>query len=420
MTKLIRLLVILIVLYFGIELMFINLNKGHVIEYKIKTDNKRFEVKEVYSRKKKNEIDNYYFEIKVDDDIFVYQTYKDYKKANYIIKKIDYFEGDKYKCISLIGKNNLYISDILCKKDNIEYFYSSIKGEDKSLDKYVSKLNNYEVKKDNLKSKIDASPVTLYDDNIVDDHYIVLQNYKGVYLINKDDKIRNITIFDNDVYEQEAAILSGKNYVIADYDQDFKFHEFYSVNILNGKKNTVISNDEISLESYMQGAIDNDVYLFDKSDKKQYRINIKYDTVSVSGKASEGIQVYENDKFKIGSAYDSAKEHVSFNKYSAKNTFNKETYSKVDKVGNKLSGYYYLYKQNGNAYDVYRVNVQNKNVLVYLFSTTSLETYYDSDYVYFKSNSAIKYFNQDVGIKTLLKDSEMKFNKTLSYGLYVK
>ena len=39
MKRLIRLLFILLVLYFGIELLFVNLNKGHNLEYKIKKNN---------------------------------------------------------------------------------------------------------------------------------------------------------------------------------------------------------------------------------------------------------------------------------------------------------------------------------------------------------------------------------------------
>ena len=143
MEKLIKLLVILLILYFGIELSFINLNKGHNLEYKIKKDDNTFYIKEVYTKKRKNEINNYYFEIKLNEDIYNFQTYQDYKKANYIIKDIEYFNNDEYKCIYLKDKNEEQISDVICKKDNIQYFYNSIKGKDEELDKFVKKLKGY-------------------------------------------------------------------------------------------------------------------------------------------------------------------------------------------------------------------------------------------------------------------------------------
>lgn len=419
MKKLINLLIILTILYFGIEISFINLNKGHNLEYKIKTKEHTFNVKEIYVQKKKNEINNYYFEVKVDDIIFNYQTYNNYKKANYIIKKIDYYDGD-YKCINIKDKNGKSISDVLCIKDNIEYYYNSIKGEEKNLDDFVTNLEGYNKYEDNIKDIIDAEPVILYSNNLVDNHYIALQNYKGIYLINKKDKIKNINVFKNDVYTNESSIVSNKYYVTADYNEDYKFHDFYLVNITNGKKNTITSDTSLSLDSYIQGTIDNDVYLFDKSDKTQYRINIKNDTVKVSGKKSEGIQVYKNNEFVIGSAYDASSNKIIFNKYTVDNVFDNKEYSRVDKVGNKLSGYYYLYLKDGDNYKVYRASIQNKKILTYLFTIDDIENiYYFEDYVYYKDGNYIKYYQNDLGIKTLLKDSEFEFNKSLKFGLYV-
>ena len=421
MKKLIRLLILLIIIYFGIEISFVNLNKGHTLEYRINSNKKKFTIKEIYTQKKKNEKNNYYFEIKVDDIIFNYQTYNNYKKANYIIKKIDYFEDSLYKCINIRDKNDKSISDVLCIKDNVEYYYDSIKNEDKELDKFVSKLNGYNKYTDNKKEQIKANPITLYTKNIVDKHFIALQNYKGIYLVNKKDKIKNISIFKNDIYTNETSTLSNNFYISADYNQKYKFHELYLINIKNGKKGKIISDDEISLDSYIQGTVDNEIYLFDRSSKLQYRINLKNKTVKVSGRTSEGIQIYQDNKFELGSAYDAFSNKILFNKYTSSNKFNDKEYSRVDKVGNKLSGYYYIYIKNNNIYNAYRVSVQNKNILTYLFTTDDIENiYYYEDYVYFKDGKYIKYYQNDTGIRTLLKNNEFEFNKSLKFGLYVK
>ena len=419
MKKLFNLLIVLVILYFGIEISFINLNKGHNLEYKIKTKEHTFNIKEIYTQKKKNEKTNYYFEIKVDDITFNYQTYNNYKKANYIIKKIDYYDGD-YKCINIKDKDGNSISDVLCIKDNMEYYYNSIKGEEEKLDNFVNNLKGYNKYIDSVKDIIDAEQVILYPNNIIEDHYIALQNYKGIYLINKIDKIKNINIFKNDVYTNESSIVSGKYYISADYNEEYKFHDFYLVNIKNGKKSTISSDTSLSLDSYIQGTIDNDVYLFDKSNKTQYRINLKNDTVKVSGTKSEGIQVYNNNDYTIGSAYDASSNKVIFNKYKVDNKFNGKEYNRVDKVGNKLSGYYYLYLKEDNNYKVYRASIQNKNILTYLFTTDDIENiYYYDDYVYFKNENFIKYYQNDLGVRTLLKDNEFEFNKSLKFGLYV-
>ena len=45
MKKLFNLLIILLIIYFGLEISFINLNKGHNIDYKIKKGNNTFNIK---------------------------------------------------------------------------------------------------------------------------------------------------------------------------------------------------------------------------------------------------------------------------------------------------------------------------------------------------------------------------------------
>lgn len=421
MEKLFKLLIILLVLYFGIELSFINLNKGYNLEYKIKKDDNTFYIKEVYTQKRKNEINNYYFEIKINDDIFNFQTYKDYKRANYIIKDIEYFSNDNYKCIYLKDKEEKQISDIICLNNGIQYFYKNIPVKEKSVDEFVNNLKGYTKNKENLENIIDAKPIIFYRDNIIDNHYLYLENYKGIYLINKKDNVKNITLFKNDIYKNEISILNNNYYITADYNQEYNFHEFNLINITNGKKTKIISNDSLSLDSYMQGSIENDVYLFDKSEKKQYRINIKNKTVSLSGDKSKGIEVYKNNMLMTDSAYTAAKEKILFSKYTIDNKFNDKEYEKIEKVGNKLSGYYYLYEKDDNKYKVYRVNVQNKKILTYLFTTDDINNvYYYEDYIYYKDGLYIKYYQDLKGTKTLLKDTEFEFNKTINFGLYVK
>lgn len=420
MKKLYYLLFVLLTLYFSVEISFINFNKGHELEYKIKHNDKLFYIKEIYSQKRKEEINNYYFEIKVDNNLFNYQTFKNYKKENYIIKKIDYFESDNYKCINIKTKKNESISDLIClDNNNIQYFYSTIKGNDKLLDQYAS-LNKIKKSIDNKKNKIDADPVILYTDNLLDKHYVSLLNYKGVYLINKKDKIKNIKLFENDIYNNRINVINNKFFLTADYNNEYKFHEMYLINIKNGKKDKVISNDNISIDSYINGSVDNEVYLFDKSEKKQYRINTRDKTVSLSGNTSKGITVYTDNKYKVASAYDAYDSNIYFSRYSTNEQIKKYDYVKIDKVGNKLSGYIYIYKKNGKKYDIYRCNIQNKSIFTYIAETDDYNNVsYYKDFIYFKNDLYLKYYQDELGIKTLLKNSEFEFNKTINFGLYV-
>ena len=53
------------------------------------------------------------------------------------------------------------------------------------------------------------------------------------------------------------------------------------------------------------------------------------------------------------------------------NDYVDNSYARIDKVGD-TTGYYYLYQKNGSEYKVYRMNIQDKGNLTYLFSTKSI------------------------------------------------
>ena len=87
-------------------------------------------------------------------------------------------------------------------------------------------------------------------------------------------------------------------------------------------------------------------------------------------------------------------------------------------MGNEV-GYYYLYRKNGNKYDVYRINIQDKSGLIYLFSTQSIDSIsYVDDYVYFINDNKIKVYNDKFGIRNLIEYEELEFNEDINFYVY--
>lgn len=418
MKKIFMLLVVLFTLYFGFQIIFRYLDKGHIYEYTLSND-KKFEIKEVLTQNTENEKNNYYFEIKVDNEIFNFQTFKIYSRATGIIKKIKYFSNANYKCILPLLNKNKQITDMICKKDNIYYYYSSIKGNDPELDSFASDNLDFEIYKDNTDTIKKTSNIYIYN-NLLENKYITIDYYKGIYVISKNSKYKKIEIFEKEKYSREISTQVDKYYLCANYDEEYEFHEFKLVNLENSKIEKIVSNYAISFDSYIQGVIDNEVYLFDKTNKKQYKINIKNKEVYYIGN-EKGIKIYKNKEFVTENVYKAINENIAFNEYTTDNIINISNYNLLYVNGNKLSGYYLVYQKVNNVYKIYKVNVQNQNIITYLFTTTDINSVkISNDYIFFKDNKEIKYFNELSGTKTLLKYNELEFNNKLKFYVYSK
>ncbi len=403
---------VLTILYFGLQISIINLKHGHHVTYIIKDGKNSITVDELYIRNIKNEKNNYYLKFKVQDEEFNLQLYTDFKKHNYIVKDIKYYKDSKYKCIYPIFKDKKGHTDFICFNQNYYINYTDIKGTDKKLDDYVKSIKEYKT----YDSKIDAKESTkIYNDNLIKNHYIAYETYRGVYLVNSN---KTIKLFDRDIYTNDVHLFLDNYYLTADYSDKYIFNYMYLINIKNGEKYKIKSNKAISLDSYIMGGKDNLVYLLDRSNKKEYLINTSDKDINLLSD-NEEITILENNKQKKMNIYEAINNKITFNNYKIDS--NDKTYFRVDKVGNVLSGYYYLYKKVNDGYEVYRSCVQDKNKLFYITTISDIDNiYYVDDYIYFKDEEYIKYYHDTRGIKVVVKNNEFKYNSSLKFGVTIK
>ena len=85
------------------------------------------------------------------------------------------------------------------------------------------------------------------------------------------------------------------------------------------------------------------------------------------------------------------------------------------------TGYIYYYRKVSNGYNVYRAPSRNAEQKIYLFNIKSLKNIkYVHDFVYFLEGDEVKYYSDNFGVRTLFKNTEFKFNKSLKYSVYIK
>lgn len=407
----IKLIICFLLLFIFIFICLKLLSKGYTNSYTL--DNDKYQIEEVYTKDTNDEHDNYYIEIKADDIVYNFQLYQEIKDNNKLVKEVLYYNGE-YKCLLPILSNNVKV-DFMCYKDNKYYNYKSIVGLDYELDKYI---NNIDKDKYNINdfndntSDLEKLENIKYNKNNIPSNYVVsMSTLKGIINLNSNNE--NVNIFTKDKYKREISTFYNNYYITADYNSNYSFRELYIIDIKNNNKLVAKAPDYISFDSYIQGVIDNEVYLYDISNEKQYKINLNDAKVKVVGTKSSKIKYYDNKWTEISSV-------KANNKLLFKiGVTSDDEYEYIYKNGNKLSGFIYYLKKVNDEYEVFRSNVQNDSIKKYLFNIKEYsDLIFIDDYIFFKDKDKIKIYNDSTGIKTIAVNSELEFNNYTLFNVY--
>lgn len=396
MKFLLKVLGCLLIIFFALKFVIHLLDKGHIETY----NSGNFNIVENYTAKD----NNYKFNIKNDKFKLTFDVTYDYNKGSNIITKIHHKKINNYECILPIFKGNKILTDIMCKQNNTVYYGNNIDNEIsdfiKEMEKYGYQLSNFKDKAKKTKLSVNTA---VYKNNILENHYLALENYKGLVLYNT--KEMAVPLFENDIYTKPVSTFTDKYYIVADYNNEYSFKIFKVVNIINGNEKEIRSYDEISFDSYIMGIINNEIYLFDKDAKVQYKINIEKETVT----KMEDIKYYDG-KWHIMSLKDALNEKKFDN-----NKVTVNNYEKAVKIGK----YYYLYEKTGDNYNVYKAYNKQNNQRIFLFKTSDINSIiYLENYIYFKNGNTFYYWSNN-GVKKVLENSELEFNNDLSLGVFI-
>lgn len=424
MKRILQILILLFVFYYAIQLIFTFIDKGYETTYTRNVDGREISIKEVYSANQKNERDNYYFEITVDNTTFYIKTYENFKKVKNVISDVKYIKAGDYACILPIYRGNKLLTDIICQNNQTTTYYYNIKGINTQIDNFANNIEGYDAKKwvDNESETTKLGNVFVYKNNLDSGLYLGLTSYRGLYNINDrvSKKIINMEVFNNDIYNQKISTQVNNYYLVADYNEKYEFNKFHLINIMEKETETITSKNKISLNSYIQGVVGNSAYLIDIDNKKQYEIDTKSKKIiEITGENSE-IKFYNSGEWENRSIYETIKTEEKFTYHDINLTKFERQYDKIDQIGGDKTGYYYLYQKTDIGYNVYKAYVEKPNNPILLFNTSSMENIrYIDDMVLFVDNNFIKIYSDANGIKNLIRYDELEFNKNLKiFGYY--
>ncbi len=274
------------------------------MNYKLDYDVNNIGVSEEYN------IDTNYYKFSVKDNGSKYEFMMDkkYSTKRKLIKDVKINEVNNFKCASVKVFGN---------------YLSSICYDGKSyVDSYIAK------EKDNPKTnKINTiNDIEVYNK---DYNYFIWNGYGLTNILTS----KKYNFLKNEHYENDISIRFNDYIVFADYDESREFSKLYIFNYEKLKIEEFEFDYKISTDSYFNGYIDNYIYLFDRKNKCQYKIDIVKKKISISS---------TND-YAIG--YDSKLDEVKLSDFIYSNVlFSKEEL--INYYINDKKLYYKYYKSN--------------------------------------------------------------------------
>ncbi|MGM9878995.1 MAG: hypothetical protein ACI31R_03120 [Bacilli bacterium] len=406
MKKVIKLLIGIFVLVLIFELIAYIFKTHHEVTYTLKDDNQTFKINEIYKNKK------YYFKITNKDLIYSFEIPDEFHKRKEIINKIYSYQKDDLYCIyPAIEKGES--TNILCSKNKKSYSYTNY---EKYLGSFVETLKKqgYDSpsweKQSNKSRQIET--LTAYQNNIKEKTYIYIYKYNGFFAITKD-SLEQIKLFENDTYINHLGTTIDKYYLIPNYDQKYDYDELYVIDMTKNKVKQRKLKYKISKDSYINGVIEDEVYIFDKDELKQYKISKKGKKIKEVGNKEDGALFY-NLKFETKSVYDFRDEELKFK--TMKDYISQiEKNTSINYLQSAEDTYYYQTKNN----DVYYYNINNKTKVL-LFNKEISDFTLVKDTLYFISEDNLYSYDFKEGLRKLITYSELSFNSKNRLAIYME
>lgn len=417
MKRAIQIVILLVLLFFVyqfVSMLFIN---EHNVSYIVTTDNKKFSVKEKFHKVKG--FHDYFFEVEVDKNNFTFHNSSNLNKKRQVIDHIESFVYEDLFCIYpvIIGKGDIKQNDILCNQDGHTVTYSYLKQQNNQIvEAFVQNLQQKEYVNaswDHVDEPEIFEKMKVYPKNIVDDYNIMLWNYRGINILNRNSKY-TFNLLNQDRYENTHSRLVGKYYIFPNYDEKHEFSEWNIIDVIDWTKETFEMNQKISFDSYVNGVVNGELYMIDKDSKKQFAIDPKKKEVREVGNVELGGKYY-NNKWENKNFYDFINQNLYFQDIVKLDSMSKK-YGQIDiKKSNKE---YYFKTEDGSFYETFEEN-SDEEILLFKASNV-VEWKVIDNVIYYLSGSTIYQYDNYTGLKKIVDSNELKYNYQNIFEVYKK
>lgn len=385
------------------QLIVVYFSNGHEVTYELATAEKAFTINEVY--KKDYDVDGYYLKITSNDNReYVFYTNNVFNKQKKIISEVKYYEKDDYLCIYPIDIKSKNDFEILCNngKNLYSYYYVNNKTD---ISAFVDELKLTKHYNQNDETKLEEQNIIFYKNNFYDNEYLELYNYKSLYIFNKGE-LSNVDFSTTDIYKNTLGAYIDNYFLVPKMDSK-EITSYYIINCKTKETRMITFDQPLSTNSYVVGVVNDKLYLFDLTNKKEYEIDPEGTYLEI-GNVASGFSIFADGKW-----VDTSITEFTNNKITIKNKTNIKLDYKYDELYETDTAYYI--NDKNMIYKIYKNNLDTRILLLELKNYNNLKI--ENNRIYYINNQYLYRYDQ-YGVKKLVNNNEFKYNNTNIYHVY--
>ena len=403
--KNIKKIILIIIIIFITFCIFKVIKKEHTVKYKI----------DKYSIKEHFYISNdHYYDLIIKDkkNTYIYTLNIDLNKNKKVIKSIEEFKSNELTCIVSTYKKNDE-KGVYCNLNkqqvSINYLLNTNNSDFKKINKKLKKYNLKFPKENNTKKYY--KNLIIYQKNIPNDNLYFIWNYKGVYVIGNN-KVSYKKFLDYDLYDNVMDCVVSDYYVLFDNSSVNGIENVYYYDINKDKVTSFKLKQKLTKDSYINGVVEDLIYVTDRKQKKEYTVSIKDKTIEEIDNDQTKYLVYDNYKKKELSKSDYFMNDVFFDNNLIVDK--KVTNSKELK---KEYNYYYFIEEN----KLYKALDTVKSEKILLAELDNIKDWLVKDReVILLVDDTIYSYTEQYGLRKILIANELNYNYENIYEMWKK
>ncbi len=401
------------ILFLAFQFVTIYFNQGHELTYNFQSGENEYEIKEKLVIE--NNIPIYHFEVKSNDHLFLLENKTDYNKQKKIISDIKNFVVDGIECIYPVYQDRLEdVHDPVCVQNGRQYSYTYLRTQNENLETVKTKLLEDGIilpAWEESSATKDYSNVFIHQEDLPDNLYLAIWKYQGIEIFTNEMETYT-SLLVNDDY-QNRGMLVDQYFVVPEFNLTSEFKAILVADITTSGNRRIELDEPISNDCYFNGTVDGRVYLFDRTNLKQYEITPKDNQIRMIGNTDLNAQYYDGSKWQDRNIYDFTKEEIHFVEKPATDE-GVASYQPKEVVETDNSYYFIDAKEN-----LFRVYKDHLDYPILLCSVSGMkELNVANDYLAFLANDTIYFYHESYGLRPLITYNEFLYNNDNVFVTY--